>query len=343
MPEKSTDPKVKPAKPKEQTAQPEKEPPEKKAETPPGTGIRTKILMTVSKTLSPISIDYRNTEQLNYAGIEERPDFVTRFGQGTIAPPDSMTAVSRQNAISETGGYSARTKLNLPFDMGLSFAGKYDKTGRNSASSNTSTKDMTLPDLSFDWSRLENKLPYINRYCSNMSLRSAYSLSNRKDWQNNILTSEKTSKKFSPLASITFNIFKEVQASFSLSASTDEIYDIPTKSLTLTDTKSTSSSLRYRISSTKTPGFLNWFKLKSDINLSLNFSTQKTDKKTRIGEEKDLSPTFSTSSWTITPKVEYRFSQKFQGGMDMEFKNSKDMTNKVYKVRQVSIWGELRF
>ena len=44
-----------------------------------------------------------------------------------------------------------------------------------------------------------------------------------------------------------------------------------------------------------------------------------------------------------TPSADYQFSQKFRGGMRMEFRNTTDMTNKVRKVREVSIWGELQF
>ena len=51
----------------------------------------------------------------------------------------------------------------------------------------------------------------------------------------------------------------------------------------------------------------------------------------------------SNDSWAISPSADYTFSRKFRGGMQMNFRNSVDMTKKVRKIREVSIWGEMMF
>jgi len=314
---------------------------EKKKEGP---GIRQTVLMAVSRTLTPITVDYSNTRGLNLSGIEDRPDFTTRFGRGSINEPDSMTVVSRQNSIARNTTLSASTKINLPLEIGISTTSRFDTQSQDSPSSNTQNESATPFDIKFNWSRIEDKVPYIKKYVTNVSLSSGYKMTNAKTYQNEQLRSIKRSLALSPLISINANIFKKIQVSFNLSQTTDlsNDYSGSTKSTSEATSTNTSTSLRYSISPSSGLPFLKKIKLNSNINLSLTFSTRGSESLRGVGDEK-MAKISTNDSWSISPKIDYNFSSKFRGGMSMEVQNSVDMTRKVRKIREVSIWGELMF
>jgi cell surface protein SprA len=312
-------------------------------EKKPGTGIRTKMLTAVSKTLSPITIDYKTSEQLSYAGIEDRPDFMIRFGRGTVEEPDTLDVVARQNSISRTSGVTANTKMNLPFDIGISVSTEFNDKEQISASANTESEDITLPRMSFNWSRLEEKIPFVKKYLQNITYQSSFLVRNTKNWQNEIKTSDRINNNFTPLtlSAKVLNLF-DVNFSLTTTLQSNQDFSGTTKSYSETKSNSTTSQIRYRLTSSKGIPIFKNFRLKSDINMTLNFSTSNEETRRGIGDEA-MSLVSTSNQWTFTPTVDYRFSQKFRGGMKMDFRNMVDMTKQMRKVREVSIWGELNF
>ncbi len=309
-----------------------------------GSGLRTKVLMGISKSLSPVTLDYSKTNNINFAGIKDRPDFMIRFGQGTIEEPDSVTVISRKNAKSLSTSYSARTKIDLPLDIGISASGKYDKTDMNSPSANSASINSTPLDMKMNWGKLEEKIPYAKRVFSNLALNSSYSRSFTETEQDGSITSDKDDNKFSPLISISGKVFNRVQASFSLDTGNQLNSDYSGKTTSYSEniTKNTNYSLRYSISSSKGILFFKNLKLNSDINISLTIGTQSSETKRGIGDE-PMALISSNDAWSLSPNADYKFSSKFRGGMQMTFRNSVDMTKKERKVREVSIWGEMMF
>jgi len=333
-------PRETPPKPEKKKAEPPKKPEEKKK----GSGLRTKILMGVSKSVSPISVDYSLSEGIRYAGIKDRPDFMVRFGRGTVPEPDSMTVVSRSNSQTQSRTYSGRTKFNLPLDIGISLSTRYDLTRTFSPSANTSTENRAPLELKFNWSRLEDKIPYIKEYLSGLSVNSSYSVSRVRGWQNDKLTTDKAAVKMSPLFSISAKLLKKIQVSFTMSRSVQGTDDFSGNTFSFSEKvdNSTSTSLRYSLSSSKGFPLFRGLKLNSDINLGLTLSTQSSRMRRGVGDE-PMALISSNDSWAISPSADYTFSRKFRGGMQMNFRNSVDMTKKVRKIREVSIWGEMMF
>ncbi len=317
---------------------------EKEEEEKKGPGVRQVVLMAISRSVSPITFDYSDSRTLDYSGISDRPGFSTRFGQGTIAEPDSITVVSRQNTVRTDESINASTKINLPLDMGISAASRINTTADDSPSSTNKSENMTPVDLRFSWSRIEEKVPLIKNYISNISVSSGFTRTNTKSYQEGSLRSRKTTLSLSPLISVNANIFKKLQTSFSLTQTSDfgDDFSGTTKSTSETNSTNTTTSLRYTLTPSAGLPFLKNLKLNSSINLSLSFSTRGTESLRGVGDEK-MAKISTNDSWTISPKADYQFSSKFRGGMSMEIQNSVDMTNKTRKVREVSIWGELMF
>lgn len=311
---------------------------------PKGPGIRMLLFSRVANALNPINLDYSVGNNMNYGGIKDRPDFSTRFGYGEVSEPDSITTISRQNSLAETKTYTAKSKVDLPLDIGVSVSGKYSENGTDSPSASSLTENTTPLDMSLTWMGLEKKIPYIEKYVTSLSLNSGYSMNNLKTFQNNELRSDKSESKFSPLFSINSQLFKKLNFTYSYSSSLNGTDDFSGGSISHSETSdiNTSATLKYTISSASGLPIFKNIKLKSNIDLSMTYSTTANETLRGVDTE-PMSLVASNDSWSWSPKAEYNFSTKFRGGMSMNFRNSTDMTKKVRKMREVTIWGEMMF
>ena len=91
-----------------------------------------------------------------------------------------------------------------------------------------------------------------------------------------------------------------------------------------------------------TGGIFKKLGLKSNVDLSVNIS-QSGSQRQRSVENNKMAVTEKNDSWALTPKADYRFSDKFTGGATMDFRNTKDITNRVHIIREVAVWGKLVF
>jgi len=324
--------------------QPEKE--EKIVQEKKGDSFRTKAVMAISKSLSPISFEYKEGEQLNYSGIPDRPDFMTRIGQGTINPPDTSSVVSSRNTSANTKSYSARTRINLPFDIGVRTTAKFDESGKITSSVSERSESFTFPDITLNWNKLEEKMKFLKRYFSNMNLNSNFLISKGKNYQNDSTKpkTDRTEIKYSPLISISTKVMKKLDASFSFNNSNQVNKDLSgdITSLSLVDTKSTLTKIRYQLNSSEGLPLFKSLKLKSDINLTLEYSTNASTTEREVGEEKGALIK-DDSSRSVSFNASYNFSQKFRGGAKMRISSKEDITKKVHKIREISIWCEISF
>ena len=321
----------------------ETKPPDEEAQKK-GPGVQRLVLEKLSGYVSPLNLEYRKNNMFRFMGVEDRPGFSTRFTAGSIDQPDTTTVVTRQNAETANETYSARTKFSFPLDIGVSATSKLDRKNSISSSANTSSESATPVQLSLNWTRLETRLPFIEKVVSNLSVNSSYSMSNSTDYRNDVKASEKRVFALSPLFSLSGKMLNQVNTSFSINNTVNEgdDYSGNNTSHSQATTSGTSLSLQYNISASRGILFLKNLLLKSDIALSMSFSTQHSESKRGIGDD-PISLINSTDSWSLSPNVEYKFSQKFRGGANMRFNNSVNMTKKVHKVREVSMWCELVF
>jgi cell surface protein SprA len=194
----------------------------------------------------------------------------------------------------------------------------------------------------------------MKKYISSTTVNSAFSRNNERSYLNNSrdAQSNKISEKYSPLISINSTILKKLQTSFSLSKSRDIKKEVTGSTLnhTIDEKMDTRTQLRYRLSSST--GIFG-LKLKSDIDMAIEVTTSNSARYKKIGngaiepeggqQKNEPSLISSTDAWGVSPNVQYSFSRNFKGGAKIDIQNSKDMTNKIHKVREVSVWGELTF
>ena len=311
-----------------------------------GDSLRTKVVMAISNSLSPVSFEYKESEQLNYSGIPDRPGFMTRIGQGTIDPPDTSSVVSSRNTSANTESYSARTRVNLPFDIGLRTAARFDKSKKITSSVRDRSEVSTFPDVSLNWNKLEEKAQFLKRYISNMNLNSNFSMSRNRNFQNDSVkpNSNRMEKKYSPLIQVSAKIKDKFDVSFALNNSNQINEDLSgeIKSLSLVDTKSTLTKIRYQLNSSQGLPLFRSIKLKSDIDLTLEYSTNESTTERKVGKEKGALIKDNSSN-SISFNANYSFSQKFRGGARMLISSSKDITKKVHNIREISVWCEISF
>lgn len=316
----------------------------KAPEKPKTPGLRTKLFLAVSKSLSPLSFQYTKNTALNYAGISKRPGFMVRFGQGEISPPDSNTVVSRQNTATESETIRMNTSAKLPLNIEISVNSELNNRTLSSLSANSRSKESTRPELDFKWSNLEKQIPFIKRYMNNIQFSSRFSIKNAKEWMNESTrpTSDKTTKNYSPLASMNGILLGGLQTSlsYSMSSETNLALSGETSSTIITDRNDMSADFRYNLSTSN--GLLKRLNLKSTIDLQFTISSSQDEQKRSI-ENKAMATTAKNSRWSVSPKADYRFSDKFTGSAMIRVENSRDMTNKVHIVREVSISGRMIF
>ncbi|MFA6471216.1 MAG: cell surface protein SprA [Candidatus Latescibacterota bacterium] len=311
---------------------------------PKGQSLRSFVFLSISKAVSPLTITYRKDEQLNYYGVSERPGFMTRFGQGTISSSDSSTVSARQNSSGGSEDYSMNTIMRLPMDIEVSASMKKTLQTNLSSSANTKSDQSVFPDIDFQWNSLEKKIPLLKSYAHNISIKSGYSITTQTEWLDEGVNpnSDRTEHSFSPLVSVNAIFLGNLQGSLSLSKSSETSHALSGETITssIYDKNDITASFTYRMS--PTTGIFRKLKLKSNIDLSLNL-TKSGSQRMRNVESNSMAVTEKNDSWSVSPKADYRFSEKFTGGATMNFQNSKDLTNRVHVVREVSIWGKLVF
>lgn len=330
---------------KPDTTKVEKTPKKEEApQLPRGPSIRSLVFMAISKSLNPLSFTYRKDNQLNYWGVSERPGFMTRFGQGSISSSDSSTISARQNTSGDTEDLSMDTIIRLPMEIEVSATMKKTSRQQLSASANTRSDQSTFPDMDFQWNSLEKRIPLLKRYARNVNVKSGYMITRQTDWLNESSTpnSDRIEHSFSPLINVNAIFFGELQGSFSLARSSETSHALSGETITTSiyDKNDITASFTYRLSSTG--GIFRRLGLKSNVDLSLNL-TKSGAQRQRSVEKNTMAVTEKNDSWAISPKADYRFSDKFTGGATMDFRNSKDLTNRVHIIREVSVWGKLVF
>ena len=310
-----------------------------------GEGIRTKIVMAISRSVSPISLEYREGEQLNYSGLTDRPGFMARLGQEPISPPDTSSVMSSRNTSAITQTYNARTSIQFPLNIQVRTTGKIERARRISSSVNEREEGATYPEISLSWPNFDKQVPFVKNYFSNMNITSTYAVTKSKNWQNDNPEpkTDRTEKRYSPLFSISAKVIKRVDLSFSLNNTRQTTYDVSgeVRSMSLVDTGGTTTTLRYSLTPQKLP-FFRSSKVRSAIDLSGEFKTNLSTTQRQVGNER-IAKIQETQSNSISFGAEYRFSQKFRGGSTMMFSSTKDITKKVHKVNEVTIWCELKF
>lgn len=314
-------------------------------EKPREPGLRTKAFMAISKSLSPLTFRYTGSNELNYAGITDRPGLGVRFGFGEVAGPDSNTVVTRQNTESGSNTMSVETSVKLPLDIGVSISADMGSRDTNSISATSRSEESTLPDLDVTWNNLDTRFPAIKKIMSNVSVNSGFTVKNAKEWLNQSVlpTTDKSTVSYSPLVNVNGILLGRLQSSFSFSMSTETNNSLSagtTASKSIADRSDASASFRYTMSPSS--GILKRLNLKSSIDLQMAIAASQNEQRRSI-EGKSMAVFAKNSSWSVAPRADYKFSDKFSGAAMLRFENSKDMTNRVHKVREVSISGRMVF
>jgi hypothetical protein len=249
------------------------------------------------------------------------------------------------------------SSLTLTRNMRLNLDYNYKKTG-NFGSTNTGSVEQTqffvlnrsqvkatdffILNWNFNWSGLE-KTPIFEKVAQTVSLDNAFNGRRSDYWTGteSDITRIEYSRNFNPLAGITINWKGGITSSIRYTL-TQTLNDQITSGTG--KTYSTQTGLTAQVSYSRQTGFRIplpfWpfknrrFSNQTNFSLALNMSNNRSEGS--VGESGELQENSKQSSWSISPRIDYTFSNTVTGGISLETGVNKD------KIQGKTTFTELR-
>ncbi len=307
------------------------------------------VLRMFTNRFDAVNVSWRSNQTFSKSGLLGRPSFGYRFGFS------SSPGVGREGASQSTDretisdGYSAKSGLTLlATHVDLNYARNVSRTITSSEDTkNTTTR---FPDLGFSLAKLGN-LGIVKRFFTAFSCNVAYY--RQVDEQDNEKTGEKltrkTSKNFSPLASISVTWKNGVRTTVKMDkkTSTSENLRISASSQSVTKTYDNSINLTNNYSFSAPTGikipFLRKIRFNSTLGLSLGVSTASGKTESSVGGQ-PFNVTANTNRLTVTSSASYTFSSQVTGGFTARWGDTNDKkTKKKTHTRELQIWIQISF
>ncbi|MBN2091536.1 hypothetical protein JW964_18125, partial [candidate division KSB1 bacterium] len=301
-------------------------PKEKEKKEKTGPGFFVSGLNFITKKFQQITVSYGRNENSNLSGLQEgMPSWAYRLSPRS--DPGILlekNAGERNSTFSRSENYSIQSGLDISTDMKLTFAYKFnsdvqDATQKTGGSSHNNFNGNPFPDWTFRWSGLE-KIPFVKKIATRVSLDHAYSGETRDKWTNSIseINNITTTSNWRPLVGMNMTLKKNITLNFryNISESVDD-----NKKYATGANKRSSSDLSLTANYSKRGGFRIplpiWpFKnkeLKNNIDLSLTLSS--TSNESFMTREGKWIPKDSNEKWEFKPTMRYSFSDRVTGGM----------------------------
>ncbi len=298
----------------------------------------------------PFSITYNQRNNATIYGISRMPTMRYMLGLAdTIGVPMEVSSTeagtsgtvnrptrTEGNTVHVSSGFSIsrNVKVTLGYDYSYSRNASTTVTGQMSHKRLVyGDIDMPFPEWTVRISGLE-KLPFINKYITTMSLDHGYSgtFDQTFDEKNNLksITKDDRTSKFSPLLGTSLNFKNGITMSVRFTQGQTTSYARGSGlGGTRTANKDLQLSAQYRKQSNFRIPIPVWpfrnMRLKNTVNLQVSMSSRSnTTWKSRQGG--DWEPTAETTNWSFKPDLQYSFSDRVNGGAFFEIGKN---TNRV--------------
>jgi hypothetical protein len=301
-----------------------------------------------------IQLDWQRDDRRTQPSLARRPGLLYQLGfttnpgvpvvQDTTSGGLAPTQVEGRQITENT---TIRTGARLPLDITTTLRYNY-RSNIQIGTNQTKQTQLTFPDITANWNGL-GKILFFPKIASNVRTNSHYLHENQKSYQSGDLSNQKNTNDFNPLVSVNFGWKLGISTDYSTSWRDSKEYRYTQTSTSVTH----SAELTHKISAGYSIRGTKGFKLpllgniKFENQLTLGVAVQNTRRKNEawsVGNEDDISVTADDNQWSITPSATYNFSRNIQGGMQMQWIDTKDnKTDKIHHVRDVSIWVELKF
>jgi hypothetical protein len=216
--------------------------------------------------------------------------------------------------------------VGLTLDSGVQLTKNIDIAGRFNRSpttttfrdAETTTRNMTWPDVSLSWKGLENFGPFAGLFTAS-SATLTYNVTKRESERNQVV--ESTSETMNLTPSIIFQWKNGIRSTVGVQ------YGKDTQDTRGSITENTNFRLTTDMKYTFTPGnavklplpFLRNKTLKSRLDTSINGSFSKTGGRRSAGAAGRFVSIPGTTSFGISPRVTYNFSRALNGSLFIDF------------------------
>lgn len=255
------------------------------------------------------------------AGWEIR-DSNSRQDRHTISSGFDITQNLRLSTIS----YNVNKAENITFYSG--------RSGSNSSTAwhyfqdgDSAPKSFPILNYSASWSGL-SQLEFVKRFANSINVTNSFSGNKSETWQFRRIDSVRTvntisyDKSFSPLLGMSFNWKKGISSTmgYNFSQRVEENHSMNSK------TRNVNESMTFQTNYTSRKGFRIpipvWpfknrrFKNSTSFAIQYQFSR---DRRETSNNDEDFSDPSTSTSWSVSPSIDYSFSSTVKGGFDYEY------------------------
>jgi hypothetical protein len=316
-------------------------------------------LSLLTSPIEPVTVNYSQGNRSQLANQDDRPTFAYRFGFSDNSYTVFRPGPRAQTQVdATTTDNTLRIRNNLKFLRFLTLNSEFGHTESKrvqydqSLTSENSSEATTFPSLSTSFNQVEKIIPF-RWIFANATASIAYSQSENKSWTGerdslNTPTSESTNKGFSPLLKLSGTTKKGVRLNFEISNTENEAFRATgTQSRTESNAWTLSGDYSFRSPNGIPLPFLRSLRFNSQLSLSVTIRHTASKEYTK-SEKTDSwgSPNRARSEMSISPRANYSFSSRVNGGMTAEWRDTKDNstgTERNSHSRELAFWVEFTF
>lgn len=291
------------------------------------------------KCIGNIRLDYSLTNNLNHPTVSGQAGWRYQLGFARSPGVPTISGYTSVPTDSRSDDYRTSSVLNVSRDIRLNVDYHYQKTTNFGSTSTGSTErtqfftlnrsnmkinDFFILNWSLNWSGLE-RTPIFQGLAQTVSLDNTFSGYRSDFWTGtpNDVNRVEYSRAFNPLAGLTINWKGGINSSIRYTLTqnlTDQLVSGVGKTYT------TQTGLTAQVTYTRQTGFripLPFWPFKNrrfsnQTNFSLAFNMTGNRSEGSYGETGQLVENTRQSSWSISPRIDYTFSNTVTGGIHLE-------------------------
>ncbi len=297
-----------------------------------------------------IRFDYTLQNNLSQPTVSGQADWRYQLGFARSPRVDRVSGYTTPSTDARTDDYRMSSSLNLSNNIRLNLNYNYKNVNNSSATNTGSTeqtkfftlnrsqvtaKDFFILNWSFTWSGLE-RTPIFEHLAQSVSFDNAFDGKRSDYWTgtSDNVTRVEYSRVFNPLAGINITwkggINSNIRYTLRQTLSDQLVSGIGKTYTTVTGLTASVSYSRqtgFRIPLPFWPFKNRRFSNQTNFSLSFNMNSSSTEGS--VGEGGELQENSRQDSWSVSPRIDYTFSNTVTGGMHLETGVSKDkMTGK---------------
>ncbi|MEN3044583.1 MAG: hypothetical protein ABDH37_05135 [Candidatus Hydrothermales bacterium] len=280
--------------------------------------------------LQNINVNYSRNLSSRYYDLRKSPSFYYELGR-TMNPKIGYEE-NINNNINDSRNLNLNTGTRIQeISVSLSYSLRKNITYMTYQKTKTASNGRNFPNITVQIDMLNKKIKILDKFLSNLSLKTNYNYDLIKDEGQNI-TNERKIKNFTPLFSIQGRMRNGVGLVINYNKS--EQNNISQSSGLITETKNITNNLNltidFSISKAISEKFLGFLKVRSEINTNISLTRQNS--KTIINGIENQNSTTTNLNGTMN----YRFTDDITGSFGIFYNLNRDniqgISNKRYEI-----------